>query len=78
MDSCKHYNVFAILYQHVNDLALYIDLEEALAKAEGIFIQLKDSPSVSPEVRLILGMNETDSAQGSPTMNRSPSSEFSM
>lgn len=60
----------------MNDLALYIDLEESVAKAEGIFIQLKDSPSVSLEVRRILGLKET--SEDSPSSNRSPSSEFSM
>lgn len=68
--------MFNIRLQHVNDLALYIDLEEALATAEGIFIQLKDSPKVGDEVRHILGLN--DSVVDSPMSNRSPSSEFSM
>jgi hypothetical protein len=65
--------------QHVNDLALYIDLEEALSKAEGIFIQLKDSPSIGLEVRRILGLREmSESSEDSPSSNRSPISEFSM
>jgi hypothetical protein len=46
-----------LLTQHVNDLALYIDLEESVAKAEGIFLQIKDSPSVGQEVRRILGID---------------------
>ena len=65
--------------QHVNDLALYIDLEEALSKAEGIFIQLKDSPSIGLEVRRILGLREmSESSEDSPSSNRSPIRQFSM
>lgn len=45
--------------QHVNDLALYIDLDETLTKAEGIFRQIKDSPSVGPDIRRILGIDDT-------------------
>jgi hypothetical protein len=49
---------FTEILKHVNDLALYIDLEETITKAEGIFIQMKDSPSVGLEVRRILGLQD--------------------
>ncbi|XP_046448423.1 TBC1 domain family member 15-like [Daphnia pulex] len=65
---------FTEILKHVNDLALYIDLEEALAKAEGIFIQLKDSPSVGSEVRRILGLREmSESSEDSPSSNSTDS-----
>ncbi|XP_057376662.1 TBC1 domain family member 15-like [Daphnia carinata] len=61
---------FTEILKHVNDLALYIDLEDALAKAEGIFIQIKDSPSVGKEVRSVLGLRETSgSSDDSPSSN---------
>lgn len=55
--------------QHVNDLALYIDLEETLAKAEAIFLQIKDSPSVTKDIRSILGLeDEGDRSESNSTV----------
>jgi len=56
---------FTEILKHINDLALYIDLEDTIAKAEGIFIQIKDSPSISAEVHRILGLPDMPLASSS-------------
>lgn len=56
---------FTEILKHINDLALYIDLEDTIAKAEGIFIQIKDSPSVGAEVHRILGLPDLSTTSSS-------------
>lgn len=60
---------FTEILKHVNDLALYIDLEETLAKSEAIFLQIKDSPSVTKDIRSILGLeDEGDRSESNSTV----------
>lgn len=65
-----------MLTQHTNDLALYIELEETVAKAEGIFYQMKGSPSVGLEVRRILGIDAPSTESDETFPSRSTSCEF--
>jgi len=71
---------FTEILKHINDLALYIDLEETVAKAEAIFIQIKNSPSIGHEERQILGLQDQSSSSSlsppSPDSKRSPNREL--
>lgn len=57
----KNYNTgffnFVLFSQHINDMSGAIHLEDTLKKAEGIYIQLKDSKKLPAPVAEIIGLD---------------------
>lgn len=51
---------FTEILKHVNDLALYIDLDTTISKAQAIFIQIRNSPSVLLDIHQILAIEIND------------------
>ncbi|KAK2721444.1 TBC1 domain family member 15-like isoform X1 [Artemia franciscana] len=51
---------FTEILKHANDLALRLDLEELLTRAEAIYEQVKASPNVPNDVRAIVGLEPLD------------------
>ena len=47
---------FTEILKHINDMSHRIDVEEALAKAEGLFTALASDPEVNDKVVNILGL----------------------
>lgn len=44
------------ILKHINDLAMHIDVEKMLKRAEGMYLQLANVPDLRDEVRAVLGL----------------------
>ncbi|CAB0019366.1 unnamed protein product [Nesidiocoris tenuis] len=55
------------LWEHVNDLALNLNLHDVLATAASIFTQLESSPNLTTATRRVLGLMANEAATNSST-----------